>query len=383
MQRFWILAFILSVLVFPALDARSAIPKEVLEPYKAYQQAQKDGDKDKASTYAYEAWQAAEKALGDSKTTGDLAFNYANIKSQGRNPFKNFKKREKAYKRSIELARFYDARIVGDVEVERRIALVSEDLTLNLQRGRKYVSGGSGDYFKPLEGALKKYELLGTTYEADKEALQARFYQLRHKYPLALEHAERASTLYKTREDPDTFSQYLYLLKFFRGGIFTALEQPIPALLEYQSLMQNLEGDLPSDHIFIQKSFTEWMRIRAQLESTGRLAEAEKAGLCECWPFNDYKNKAVPLKRVPPTMPRRANHSGHVTVKFDVDNDGHPYNIRAVESSQRLFIKSAVASVDKWAYSLLSEGEDEENRKDIVSTIVYRLYDNLGNIIPE
>jgi len=88
------------------------------------------------------------------------------------------------------------------------------------------------------------------------------------------------------------------MLKLFKGNVLKDSEKPIAAALEYQDVMQNLEGKLPADHLFVNQAFTEWLITRSDLEEAGRLEEAETAGLCQCWPFEEYKDDVVPLVRV-------------------------------------------------------------------------------------
>lgn len=60
-------------------------PPEVIKPYKAYKTALAENNFETARERAYEAWQRAEKLLGDSRITGDLAFNYATIPPEKQN----------------------------------------------------------------------------------------------------------------------------------------------------------------------------------------------------------------------------------------------------------------------------------------------------------
>ena len=55
------------------------LPEKVATAYKAYLAAVEANDGGQQADAAYVAWQAAEKSLGDSKTTGDLAHNYAMV----------------------------------------------------------------------------------------------------------------------------------------------------------------------------------------------------------------------------------------------------------------------------------------------------------------
>ena len=147
--------------------------------------------------------------------------------------------------------------------------------------------------------------------------------------------------------------------------------------------MQNLEGKLPADHVLVKTAFSEWVATRANLEEDGKLEEAEQAGLCKCWPFEEYKDDVIPLKRIPPIMPRNAKRSGHVNVIFDVDEGGTPFNVRVLSSSEKLFEAPALKSVKKWEYSPIGRGEDAKVRKDVASRITFKLAAPGGRIIPE
>lgn len=364
-------------------DAKT--PPEVLKPYKEYRAALKAGDNTRAQKYAYEAWKEAEDRLGDSKIAGDLAYNYATI------PIKmfsksNIKKRvEKAYSRSIELSHFYED-LAADVEIQRHIKLIDFKLSNVKFKKLNYVPDVTKADMYGLKKTIKKHNKLGTTYEAELEALRAQFYHLYGEDDVALMHAERSLELFETRSDtlPST---YPYVAKLFKGKSLDNLGEKIPAALVYQDVMQNLEGNLAADHPFVNHAFSKWMWIRNDIERSGELEEAEAAGLCECWPFNDYKGKALPILRVPPIMPPRAERSGHVIVKFDLSETGLPINITKVSASSEVFVKSALKSVKGWRFSsvedMLGEDYDPKNRQGIVNTITFRLSDQNGKIIPE
>jgi TonB family protein len=366
-------------------------PPEVLKPYKAYRAALETKDSKAAKKHALEAWEMAEKMLGDHKITGDLAMNYASISPDGseKNPYRNYEKRARAYQRAIKLSKFYGENF-GETEVQRRIDLVDLELTVTrhkLSSLRGNVSATRGQIGKiteiqKLEKAIERHDLIGSTFDADLQVLFARYYEVNSRPEKALIHSDKALEIYKNRTD-DYFSKYEYFIRIFKGNSHYNLDEKIKAALEYQVLMQNLEGQVPADHPVVNLAFKNWMKTRSELEDAGRLEEAETAGLCECWPFENYKDKAVPLKRVPPRMPSSARRSGHVYVTFDVDPDGTPENIEIVSSSSKKFEQPALKSVEKWQYSKLEPDADPENRKGISTKIVYRLRDRSGNIIPE
>lgn len=381
-------AFLASALtlIFTFGTAFAATPPEVLEPYKAYRAALKKDDHDTAKKQALLAWKAAEKTLGDSQITGDLAQNYADIAPSGKekNPYKNYEARAKAYKRAIELAVYYEED--ADIrELERR--LLYTELELSVYKHKRMT--GNIAAIKETEHAIDKFGLQGSTFDGDVHAIYSRYYQLNNKPDKAIESSKKAIDIYKNRTD-GYFSKYEYFIRVFKGDSHydlsekqDDLNEKINAALEYQVVMQNLEGTLPSDHSFVKEAFHRWMKTRSEIEEAGDLEKAEAAGLCECWPFEDYKDKVVPLERVPPMMPRRAKRSGHVNVLFDVDDKGSPENIEIVSSSHPVFEEAAVKSIKEWKFSKAEGGSDPKDRLGISNKITFRLTNERGTIIPE
>ena len=364
--------------------AQAKTPPEVLKPYKEYRAALKKGDKNKAFKAAKRAWELAEKTLGDHKTTGDLANNYAMVTPEAKDyTFKDYESRMKAHKRSIELSRYYDEEAV-DVELTRHIHRIETGLTLVQIRNGRAKAGGKTTYFADMEKALDKYNRRGSTFEGDMEVLRVRHHELAKNPEKGVESAKRAENIYENRAD-NLSTHYPIMLKLFKGNVLKDSDEPIKAALEYQDVMQNLEGKLPADHAFVNKAFTEWLITRSELEEAGRLEEAESAGLCQCWPFEEYKDDVVPLVRIPPRMPSNARRSGHVNVVFDVDEKGKPFNIRVLNSTEKLFEKPSIESVKKWVYSPIGRAGDGESkpRKDVSNKINFKLTNSRGQLIPE
>jgi TonB family protein len=383
MRNFFPALFMAStMLLLPAVPAFAKTPAEVKALYKDYRAALKSGDKVKASDVAYEAWQAAEKKMGDHKTTGDLAYNFAQIDTNARhNSYKLHKKREKAFQRAVELVKFYEMDREGQ-EIDRRLKLAAHGIALGRYKKGEHIPENRMINFHNVRDAIEKYNKAGTTYEADYHSLLARFYEKRQDYDQALIHANKAIEIFNSRTD-DLTSGYFYFVKLFKANILSGTGEKIPAALQYQEIMQNLEGALEPDHPFIKKSFAGWMVTRSELDSAGRLDEAEAAGLCECWPFENYKNKPLPLERVPPVMPRTAKRSGHVNVIFDINASGKPINVSAISTTDRVFVKPALKSVEEWQYSPADDDVDPELRKDIATKITFNLKNRRGEIIKE
>jgi len=361
--------------------AQAKTPPEVLKPYKEYRAALKAGDNDKAYEQAKRAWELAEKMMGDSKTTGDLAANFADINPTKDYTYKKYKERMRVHARAIKLADLH-GEAAADMVLVRHLNRIETSLTLARIKNGKYIEGGDGSYFDDMEKALEKYERQGSTYEGDMEVLRARHYELRNNHEKALTAAGKAEELFKKRTD-NLSTHYPILLKLFKGNSLRGVDKPIEAALEYQTVMQNLEGAIPAEHPFVKTAFTQWMLTRSELEDAGRLDEAEQAGLCECWPYENYKNQALPLLRVPPRMPSRARRSGHVNVMFDVSAEGKPINIKVINSTEKIFEKPTLDSVAKWRYQAAVDAPEDQARKDVTNKVTFRLTDMGGRLIPE
>ena len=140
---------------------------------------------------------------------------------------------------------------------------------------------------------------------------------------------------------------------------------------------------MPADHNFVKTAFTQWVIVRSELEEAGRLADAQDAGLCQCWPYEAYKDDVVPLVRTPPIMPQHAKRSGHAIIVLDVDEAGKPFNVRVLSSSEKIFEAPAIKAVKKWVYSPIGRGEDAKVRTDISTKISFKLTSKSGAILPE
>ena len=81
-------------------------------------------------------------------------------------------------------------------------------------------------------------------------------------------------------------------------------------------------------------------------------------------------------------MPRNAYGSGFSIVEFDLDDAGKPTNENILVSwPEGVFEKSSLKALSKWEYTPRLEGQTDEDRQNIVTTISYRLTDGSGNLI--
>jgi len=100
--------------------ANANLPKDISEAYQTYEIALDARRFEEAEAAAYDAWQNAEIELGDTKVTGDLAQNYADILAFNQ---KSFSKTKKAYRRAIELSKFYPEEDSLIVRMDRTVSL--------------------------------------------------------------------------------------------------------------------------------------------------------------------------------------------------------------------------------------------------------------------
>lgn len=92
---------------------------------------------------------------------------------------------------------------------------------------------------------------------------------------------------------------------------------------------------------------------------------------------------ALPLVRIAPIMPPRAEKSGHCDVRFDVSPEGSPFNITTFFCTQSIFKSATVKSIQKWKYNPKMVEGRAVSRAGVVNRVSYRLLDERGNEIPE
>ncbi len=91
----------------------------------------------------------------------------------------------------------------------------------------------------------------------------------------------------------------------------------------------------------------------------------------------------VPIFRATPIMPMRADRSGFCNMIFDVNANGVTYNVRALNCSQSLFARASIKSVEKWQYRPQTIGGKAVPRTGLRTTIIFRLTDEHGRLIPQ
>lgn len=346
--------------------ASAKTPPEVLTPYKAYRTAIKAKDYKTASEEAFKAWQKAEELLGDHATTGNLAQNYANL---GLRADLKYKPVRQAFLRSFEL-------------VEDPLTRLEYEASFAIFASRKGKHGDFKDRFEEIvkfanDNGLGQSTFLGEIYTMRAEIANRR----RQKKKLA-EYSQKALEIFENSNDGiSTVSPWMAQL--YSGYANEYEEDLIPALMNYQAVMENTESALPQDHPFVMKALGRWMLMRNRVNREGLKSEAESAGMCECWPYDVERNETVqPVKRYPGKMPRDAYVSGYAIVEFDLADDGSVVKPRILTSwPQELYEEPSLKAVKRWKYSAKQPQETESDRKDILVTMRYMLTDQFGNVV--
>ncbi len=342
-----------------AIPAAAKTPPEVLKPYKAYRVALKADQKKEAADYAYEAWMAAEKVMGDSKTTGDLAANFAELSPAYINEKRAWRKVMKAHKRSIELAALHSDN-AADLEIERRIkyqawVIPTVSRSVASARDKKYDA-------KRLQERIVELGFKGSVYEAEAMAFRAQTAMIGKDWKEVVTTSEAAIDLFDKRTDR-VVSVYEYAVPLYLARAHSAKNQPIDAALTYQNLMDKLEVHNAHDNAISSGAYGEWIRLRdivAEMKS-----DDPRAQKVVSYTVPDGRAAELsPLIRKPPVFPSsflRGNKSGWVKLKFSVDENGFVTNPTVVDSSAKSLQKASLECVKEWRYSPNADPEKREN----------------------
>ena len=364
-------AIFAGAVTFSALPEASAqTPSDVMIPYKAYRAALEAGDAKLASKNAYKAWQAAEDSLGDNKTTGDLAQNFADLGAHSGNK----KQLKKAYSRAIELSPLHKEdgvalRLEREVKYSEYLVKTNQraGLTSRLKKAANYAEAngyGNSTFLGEIYTMLAQLNIDSARHENTEK------------------YAEKALAIFEAADD-GIESYHPYMARLYSGYGKEGQNELIPAVMEYQDVMTNVENKLPKDHPFVSRALGRWLNMRHRIVRDGLFEEAEAAGLCECWPYDKKRNETIrPITRVPPVMPRNAQQSGFSLVEFDLDDTGNVINPRLLESwPEDVFDASSLKAVEQWKYSPRVPEEVDGDRTEIVTTIRYVLENESGRPI--
>ena len=349
--------------------AQAKTPPEVLKPYKQYRAAVKAGDAELARKHAYVAWQKAEELLGASKTTGDLAQNFADLTFKDKD-----KRREEAFERSIELASFYGNDAVY-MSLQRQINLGAYYRQVN-QASKMLKASKNAVQFATANG------MSNSTFVGEAYTLMADYYARKGNHNKTHETANSALKVFEAASDGVVTAQPI-LASLYSGFGNEGQDNTMEAALDYQKVMESIDGKLDQDHPLAAQALGRWSYMRSRLYSEGKLEEAEQKGLCKCWPYDKPRNESLkPIERVPPKMPRKAYRSGYSIVEFDLDDAGKVINPEVLTSwPEDIFEKSTLRALEKWQYTARTAEESDSDRQNLLVTLRYKLTDSSGNLI--
>lgn len=362
----------IAITVLSPLQSSAKTPDEILKPYRSYMSALKAGNKDRAEDYARKTYKAAKTHLkDDDPLIATLAHNWADQTD-------DTDQKIDLYRQAIELT---PAASDDDlVTLAQRWVALGQAHALRPSSSVKQIKAAFVDISKGWE-FMEVSSLQNTTFGGEMMVLKGWVAASDDKENLALEWYNRADTVF-SGPDHTYFSLLEYTNKVLRGNTLIMYDRNIEGAIALQDVMQNLEGDLPVDHPYVQQAFHGWLFARGKIEQSGQTKTAEQAGVCKCWPYDEMsENAPIPLLRVPPIMPPSARKLAAVMVRFDVTAEGVPKDIEVLGYTQKLFVKPTVRSVKKWQYDVSDELESED-LKGITTTITFRLTDERGEILP-
>jgi len=383
MIRFFVfLFFSFSVLAVYSPTAIAAEPdKTVKTLYAEYKKAL--GDKDYTNAYfiAGKVWKAAEEKYGDSRQTGDLAYNYA-VLGKARARGNRNKRTEKAFERSIELVHFHEGNF-AKTSLKRHLyyAVYQLDIGKRKKAAALLTAGETIAQTANISGT-KDYALL--MYHQAKSAYQIK------KYPEAKVYIDKTLQIFETLGHEKT--KAAYQAEFVKADINAKLDNWRAAIAGYEKIYVNLDRDLDMKDQMIGRAYLkEGMlarHIRSRKKNSG---EDRRAALsCKgCWPNFDPKWGANLIKddnydidRYPPNMPSDAMSSAFVIIMYDTDNKGKPVNLRIIGASHsKTFDAATAAAIKRWHVYEQGSKHPAKNVKDLVTSMRFYLADRRGQIL--
>jgi len=372
-RTFWALGLALMI----GTTASAKTPKEVLEPYKAYRAALAEENREDAADYAFEAWQKAEDLLGDSKTTGDLASNFAELRPRYLDEKQAWKHVMKAHKRAIDLSSLHTDE-PDTVEIDRRTKYLAW-LIPNLS---KDVPGANSKKYSPkkLTDRIVESGMEGSTFHAESLAFSAQAAMIEGKWKIVERDSIASLDMFDSRTD-GLSSVYEYAVPIYLARAYSEQENPVDAALTYQALMTKLEARGGHDNPISGDAYAEWLRLRDEVAKS----KSDDPRVAEITGFtvpSGRQEELLPLVRKPPKFPSsftRGSKSGLVKIKFNIDINGRVINPVVVSSTKKSLHDPALESLKDWRYTPnLPEGKN----RDIKTTIRFDLIGRSGRRLP-
>lgn len=355
-------------------SVQAKMPEGVAEPYQAYRTALSNNQFNVAVENAYEAWQNSEVLLGDSRITGDLASNFADMAPREMAGKSARKQVANAYQRSISLAYLTDT-IGQEIEVQRRVDYLSWAFR---RKSRDWPENAYG--LDALKEKLVAYNLLAMTYEADYLALSAQRNFRRRKWTKTIDMAERSLALYDSAQD-GLPSNMRYAAPVFLAQALNERGRSVDAALVYQGLMEELAKRQGDKGRISKVIAAQWIDIRdAALSSSQDNPEIDRV---RNYSIPRQQNETIsPIMTRRPDFPvgfRKSSKSGKVVFKFDVDKNGYVVDPVVVESSWKILHPPAKEALFNTRFPPNLAREDRLGR---TYSITFILHTQTGRNLP-
>lgn len=356
------------------MSVHAKTPKEVLEPYKAYRTALAADKKEEAADYAYKAWQTAEELIGDAKTTGDLAYNFAELRPKYIDDKKAWKLVMRAHKRAIDLAPLYPEG-PGGVEIDRRAKYLGW-LIPNIS---VKVRGANDEDYGPkrLNERISELGLTGSTFDAESKAFSAQLGMINKDWDGVKRDSIAALAIFDARTDGIP-SVYEFAVPIYLARAYSKQGKPIDAALTYQSLMTKLENrNAGHKNPISGDAYAEWLRLRDEVATLNSSDPRAQEVVNYTVPIG-RQTELSPLVRKPPIFPKsflRGSKSGFVKVKFNIDIDGRVINPVIKSSTKKSLHEPTLESLKEWRYT---PNLPEARSRDIETTIRFDLITSAG-----
>lgn len=372
------------------------VPSDVMNAYKAYNAAMANQDYKSAMAAGKKAWKAAEKSLGKTKTTGDLAYNYGIVaKTRG-----DVKDAIPALERAVDLA-MIDRDKAASVKLERSVELIAayeqagefKDLRQAIEEAEDFAESSGLDR-SVFAGEILVHKAQNCSRLANRTAGKAasanrakvgsrlaanndrdeRTQEIQRRCGLQ---AKKASEIFAANPKL-TRQSYVALAAKETGFYYERANDWMNAALSYQSAREAVEDLYGRDNPFVIQMIGRWVNAREQLTFSGRLDRAKAAGLCDCWPYNANNDKVKAIKTVKADVPRQVlevRSSGYVILEADVTDSGETDNIRIIDSwPAGEYDQAAIEAYTQYQYAPKSTDEPDGYRQGLVKVFSFMVY---------
>ena len=372
--------------------AQAQVPSNVMDAYKAYNAAMQAADYKTALKEGRKAWKNAESAMGDGKTTGDLAFNYGFLEQARGNP----KSSLKALKRAAELSATGETRMEREVELVKAYEKAGEfdDAIKRSQSAQKYAdaNGLSRTVFvgellvhdtnacnrRAARAADKPANPSGRTGSRLSVKQNPEEYAARIQAQCA-KTAERALSIFQA--NPKMVQpKYMAAASNAVGYAHERAGDYLSAALAYQTSREAIEDTLGRQNGLVAHTVGRWVNARARLEFLDKLDEAKAAGLCDCWPYTQTTPKVAITDRGNLTEQKMTLNntagSGYAILQVDVTDSGEPTNIRVLDSwPDEVYVAQSKRKLLSYSFERKGSNEPADYRKDLTIPFTYTVFD--------